>query len=938
MKKKLFAIIISNFILFHLSAQSQDSGDFLSEIDAKILSLPGSGTNVFVEPTNLEMTDWDAAILAIHNGQYTQAHNILLGIGYQLVEYTDSVKGGVYYMAEKQSGSSNYWGTYIFNANPIRQRLVIQAPHPDFDTNSGSQASYVFRETGARALFISGTERCNSSNTASNCSGTTTTCGGGSAAYRISDNPHNTETAFHSATEVLFNAISNSIFVQLHGFGKKTTDPYVILSNGTDIEPIDTDYLAEIRDELMIEDPVLTFKIAHLDSWTRLTGSSNVQGRLINSASDPCLDDSPTNNSRFIHIEQERYRLREDLAGWIKMSNALSRVFPVDVGLPQVSLLINEIHADPASDLTGDANGDLVRSASDDEFVEIVNTGISSVDLSGFKLFDEVKLRHVFADGTMLPAGKAIVVFGGGNPSGTFGNSIIQTASKGSLGITNEGDRVELQNHVGEVIDTYTYSIEGSNNQSINRSPDLDEGTMSLHSSIPASNGTLYSPGTQLNGSAFEAPIIDLIINEIHADPASDISGDANGDGVRSSSDDEFIEIVNLGDKAIDISGFEIYDYNSSFKLRHTFYSGTIVPAGEAIVIFGGGTPNVGSFGGSVVQTASSGALGVTNTNETIEIRDLEGNVLDVYSYTSEAEINQSLTRSPDLVLGSMSAHSSVANGVLYSPGTKLDGAIFRSCTTIDEESFESGWGIWNDGGSDAQWNNSSTYAQSGTYSIRLRDNSNSSIVTTDDLTGASSYEVLQVSFSYFTNSMDNSNEDFWLQVSTDGGNSFTTVAEWNLDDEFVNDNRYNETVEIDGILFTNQTQLRFRCDASGNSDFVYLDDILIEGCGTSGNANRVIQVVEEVDGLSQEALGEFVVYPNPAQEFLYFEISDAVGHSAQVRLLNLGGQVIKQENYIDIQGTRIQMSLSEVPNGIYLIQFEVDGLVNQTRKIVVSK
>ena len=35
-----------------------------------------------------------------------------------------------------------------------------------------------------------------------------------------------------------------------------------------------------------------------------------------------------------------------------------------------------------------------------------------------------------------------------------------------------------------------------------------------------------------------------LIINEIHADPAADLPGDANGDGIRDAGDDEFIEFV----------------------------------------------------------------------------------------------------------------------------------------------------------------------------------------------------------------------------------------------------------------------------------------------------------------------------------------------------------------------------------------------------------
>ena len=78
--------------------------------------------------------------------------------------------------------------------------------------------------------------------------------------------------------------------------------------------------------------------------------------------------------------------------------------------------------------------------------------------------------------------------------------------------------------------------------------------------------------------------------------------------------------------------------------------------------------------------------------------------------------------------------------------------------------------------------------------------------------------------FAYICVSMDNAAEDFWLQISTDGGSSFTTVEEWNLNDEFVNDHFYTDSVTITGHTLTDQTQIRFRCDASGNKDDVYID------------------------------------------------------------------------------------------------------------------
>src|SRR5262249_49323598 len=83
-----------------------------------------------------------------------------------------------------------------------------------------------------------------------------------------------------------------------------------------------------------------------------------------------------------------------------------------------------------------------------------------------------------------------------------------------------------------------------------------------------------------------------LVINEILADPPEGPAGDANGDGVRSSSSDEFVEILNRSADSIDISRYTLSDADA---IRHVFTAGTIVPPFEAVVVFGGGTPK-GSF------------------------------------------------------------------------------------------------------------------------------------------------------------------------------------------------------------------------------------------------------------------------------------------------------------------------------------------------------
>ena len=178
----------------------------------------------------------------------------------------------------------------------------------------------------------------------------------------------------------------------------------------------------------------------------------------------------------------------------------------------------------------------------------------------------------------------------------------------------------------------------------------------------------------------FPAPPPAIVINEFLADPAADLPGDANGDGTRDSSQDEFIELVNNSDVDVDISGWTIAD---AVAVRHVFPAGTVVAANCNIVIFGGGTPT-GEFGGAIVQTASSGYLGLNNSGDTITINDGTTDLLQV-TYGSEGGDDQSLTLDPDITGEVYVKHSEVsaANGALFSPGTLVDGTQFAGCSAI---------------------------------------------------------------------------------------------------------------------------------------------------------------------------------------------------------------------------------------------------------------
>jgi hypothetical protein len=176
--------------------------------------------------------------------------------------------------------------------------------------------------------------------------------------------------------------------------------------------------------------------------------------------------------------------------------------------------------------------------------------------------------------------------------------------------------------------------------------------------------------GTTVSGTipsaACDPTTNDLVINEIHADPAPDLAGDANGDGTRDGSEDEFVEFYNVGSSDLDLSGFTVED---GFGLRHTFPAGTIVPSNSFITVFGGGTPT-GITG--LVQVASEGGLGLNNGGDDVIVKNAAGNL--VVSVTYAGASDQSVGRSPDFT-GDFADHSTIAgnNGALFSPNQEND-------------------------------------------------------------------------------------------------------------------------------------------------------------------------------------------------------------------------------------------------------------------------
>jgi hypothetical protein len=407
---------------------------------------------------------------------------------------------------------------------------------------------------------------------------------------------------------------------------------------------------------------------------------------------------------------------------------------------PEVSLAalrLNEILPAPGSDW----NGDLDLDSKADEWIEIVNSGSSACDLSGYLLLNGSGRARVYGfTGTIAP-GEFIVVNGTDavawerdNDQSAVGLSLNNSGDVVWLVQVSDGDTIIVDSlsyssgdvghdvsiarvpdawgawtfldhflpmggadldptpfasnqsdpppHIFEIVrdplfptptDSVHMIVEAGDASGITRvllaydinledgeEPEMelvsgteDLGTW-LFTILPCSAGdtvhyrfSLYDANsatiTPWMGYRVRSGGLGVVINEILADPPADAAGDANRDGVRDAADDEFVEIVNCGSTAVDISGWKISDGNGA---RHVFPdTGAIITPGEFVTVFGGGSPS--GFVGKVF-TASSGGLGLANSGDLVSLQDEDGLLVDIHSYGSEGGKDQSMILYPD--------------------------------------------------------------------------------------------------------------------------------------------------------------------------------------------------------------------------------------------------------------------------------------------------
>ncbi|MBK8608770.1 MAG: fibronectin type III domain-containing protein [Chitinophagaceae bacterium] len=236
--------------------------------------------------------------------------------------------------------------------------------------------------------------------------------------------------------------------------------------------------------------------------------------------------------------------------------------------------------------------------------------------------------------------------------------------------------------------------------------------------------------------------------------------------------------------------------------------------------------------------------------------------------------------------------------------------------TTIFAHYFETGWDGWADGGSDVA-RYSGTRSYEGSWSIYIRDNSGLASAMTSSAYNVSAYNQLTIDFYFYATSME-AGEDFWVQYYN--GSTWSTVATYVSGTSFNNNGFYHATINLTNVNFPTNAQFRFQCDASDNSDLIYIDQVTVTGSNTASqsNSNQSCELMAiSRAGLDATALDNYLmVYPVPATNELTVSTAEIV---KAVKMYSMNGTLVKQ---LGAMRSGNKIDISDLTPGVYIAAF----------------
>lgn len=317
---------------------------------------------------------------------------------------------------------------------------------------------------------------------------------------------------------------------------------------------------------------------------------------------------------------------------------------------------------------------------------------------------------------------------------------------------------------------------------------------------------------------------------------------------------------------------------------------------------------NITSNSATLSWNASSDNVGVAQYNISID-----GSVVGTSTTTSF-----NVTGLSELTLYNASVNAEDAAG-------NVSGNATTSFTTLEDNGgnpdviagyfFETGFEGWIDGGSDCA-RQSTPNSFEGSFSIRLRDNSNSSNMVSPVLDLSGNNQVT-IEFHSFANSMENG-EDYFVEFFN--GSSYQVIGQYVSGTDFSNGSFFTDTITLDSsnFSFNASNRFRIRCDASANNDQIWIDQVIVSGDNvSSAAAPEEAPTITALRSFTEASEDNIKLYPNPTRSQLTIDVLDE--RYTEIIIFSSTGTIVQE---INPKEDSLSVDVSKLSSGMYFVRF----------------
>lgn len=395
---------------------------------------------------------------------------------------------------------------------------------------------------------------------------------------------------------------------------------------------------------------------------------------------------------------------------------------------------------------------------------------------------------------------------------------------------------------------------------------------------------------------------------------------------VEGSSYNKAIEIANFTGQTVDLSSYTLYkqtngsgSWSSALNL-----SGSLANGAVYVIAHGNANATISA----AADLSSNASVLSFNGNDAIALFK-NGSLLDVvgvYNSTANFGKDTTLVRKSDITGPSTTFDPNDWDVLATNDSSNLGNHTVTGNTSLSDvvlvnSDFENGYGDWVDGGADCKLYGGGTYANSGLGAINLQDNTSTSKVTLKDDLDLSNAVMLAIEFHYSPVSFENT-ERFYVEFYT--GSQWQIIGSYVHNTDFSNNNNYVEAVTIDAnqYNFTTNNSIRFRCDASGNADDVYIDDVVLTATviGTAQKSSKKGFTAIEVESTFEyEETNSVYPVPSAVPVTCTITANSTIGQ-VQLALYNSYGQLLKMETFKENSQKFSHIIEKQIPGNYFLL------------------